>query len=89
MIGRHLTSHTQHVLRLLAEDVRNLVDGMGGDNQEQERGASIALALEGIAEGWYVTPLPEHNMAREMYFAALDRVPQDDDGGEAQHKEVA
>lgn len=51
-------------LRLLADAVRDLVDGLGGDDQEEDRGNDIARALEAIADGEIVAPLPAHDAAR-------------------------
>jgi hypothetical protein len=57
-------------LRSLADAVLDLADGMGGDDQEQDRAGDIAEALNRIADGYYVKPLPEHEAARTAWESA-------------------
>jgi hypothetical protein len=54
-------------LRRLAQHVLDLVDGLGGDEQEQERADDIAAALRDIAEGRPPFPLEDHEVAREAW----------------------
>jgi hypothetical protein len=67
----------------LAQDVEDLVDGLGGDEQEQHRGAAIAHTLRTIANGGQVAPLEEHARARRAYFRRVCREMRTSDEAEA------
>ena len=58
-------------LNLAAEAILDLVDGMGGDEQEIDRGHAIASVLQAIAaggEGWRLLP---HDVARRAFDEAV------------------
>lgn len=67
MSRRDLNTHA--TLLSLATAVRDLVDGLGGDDQEFDRAYTIAKTLEDLANGMPVTPIAEHAAAIGAWFA--------------------
>jgi hypothetical protein len=54
--------------------VVDLVDGLGGDDQERKRAADIAEALCAIAAGRPPFPLEDHDEARRAWMAEIEEV---------------
>ena len=55
-------------LESLAQAVIDLADGMGGDEQEQDRAQAIAETLRQIAAGDRVGPIIPHDRARDEWL---------------------